>query len=201
MTARGLELQKQIERITQDLSNSIKQTNELTTRNADLENELSKTQKEMRKSKDEAIELENHVQELQAERNEQEARINNLDSRFLGAQREASCMRDLNDKLEYKLANKDASVRLNEEKVHSLQERLELAEKQLAQSLKKAESLPSVEAELQQRMEALNVAEQVAYKIFKEVMKTWINSNFIKFQLLKNIIETILGRRANSAFE
>ena len=41
-----------------------------------------------------------------------------------------------------------------------LQEKLEGAESKLQQSLHKAEALPTVEAELQQRMEALSEAER-----------------------------------------
>lgn len=70
-------------------------------RNSDLEKELSKAQNETRYSKDQASDLESQVQELQAERNEQDAKIGSLENRFLAAQREATCMRDLHDKLEY----------------------------------------------------------------------------------------------------
>uniref|UniRef100_A0A914LQM2 SAM domain-containing protein n=1 Tax=Meloidogyne incognita TaxID=6306 RepID=A0A914LQM2_MELIC len=154
------ELQEQLDRMSQELATTINQANELNSRNAELESELSNAGKEIRQAKEQANSAEQQLQELQAQRDEQEDRVNLLENRILTAQRESACLRELNDKLEFQLANKDATMRLNEEKLHSLHERFELAEKQLAQSLKKAESLPSVEAELLQRMEALTAAEQ-----------------------------------------
>ncbi|KAI6241631.1 hypothetical protein M3Y99_00324000 [Aphelenchoides fujianensis] len=160
MAARLIDLQNQLEMASHELSTSMQQINKLSGRNTDLEKELADAQKELRNAREEVQILTNKVDELVVERSEYESKMSSLESRYLSTQREVSCFRDIKDKLEYQLASKDATVRVNEEKVHSLQERLELAEKQLAQSLKKAESLPSVEAELQQRMEALSAAEK-----------------------------------------
>ncbi|CAD5214662.1 unnamed protein product [Bursaphelenchus okinawaensis] len=158
--AKIADLQSQLDFMAHELNNSSQQIHNLSSRNAELEQEIAEIQNELRSAREAEQMLQNKMEEYMAERRELEQKISVLEKRFIESQREASSFRDIKDKLEYQLANRDHMAQVNDEKVHSLQERLELAEKQLAQSLQKAESLPSVEAELQQRMEALTAAEK-----------------------------------------
>ncbi|XP_070085879.1 liprin-alpha-1-like isoform X25 [Equus caballus] len=91
-----------------------------------------------------------------AQKEDMEERITALEKRYLVAQREATSVHDLNDKLENEIAHKDSVHRQTEDKNRRLQERLELAEQKLQQTLRKAETLPEVEAELAQRVAALS---------------------------------------------
>nr|XP_023510412.1 liprin-alpha-1 isoform X9 [Equus caballus] len=95
-----------------------------------------------------------------AQKEDMEERITALEKRYLAAQREATSVHDLNDKLENEIAHKDSVHRQTEDKNRRLQERLELAEQKLQQTLRKAETLPEVEAELAQRVAALSKAEE-----------------------------------------
>ncbi|XP_070085939.1 liprin-alpha-1-like isoform X10 [Equus caballus] len=91
-----------------------------------------------------------------AQKEDMEERITALEKRYLAAQWEATSVHNLNDKLENEIAHKDSVHRQTEDKNRRLQERLELAEQKLQQTLRKAETLPEVEAELAHRVAALS---------------------------------------------
>lgn len=57
-----------------------------------------------------------------------------------------------------------------EEKNRQLQERLELAEQKLQQTMRKAETLPEVEAELAQRIAALTKVGRSATQILTDAL-------------------------------
>uniref|UniRef100_A0AAX7SGH9 SAM domain-containing protein n=1 Tax=Astatotilapia calliptera TaxID=8154 RepID=A0AAX7SGH9_ASTCA len=83
--------------------------------------------------------------------------------RYLSAQREATSLHDIKDKLENELASKESLHRQSEEKNRQLQERLDEAKQKLQQTLQRAETLPEIEAQLAQRVAALNKVEYSSF--------------------------------------
>ncbi|XP_018419866.1 PREDICTED: liprin-alpha-3 [Nanorana parkeri] len=127
---------------------------------AELEEELNTAQKDLIKSEESCSKLQRDVKEALAQREDMEERITTLEKRYLSAQREATSLHDVNDKLENELASKDSLYRQSEEKNRQLQEWLEDAKQKLQQTLQKAETLPEIEAQLAQRVAALSKAEE-----------------------------------------
>ncbi|XP_050427799.1 liprin-alpha-1 isoform X3 [Adelges cooleyi] len=125
--------------------------NELSSRVSELEDSLSKTQRELHKSQDSSNNLHHELRENIAIKEEQEERLNSLEKKYMNLQRECTSIHDLNDKLEQELQHKEAQLKLQEEKTRATHEKLELCEQKLAQFA----TLPEIEQELKQRMEAL----------------------------------------------
>ncbi|XP_058382162.1 liprin-alpha-1 isoform X3 [Diceros bicornis minor] len=158
--AKVMELQEIIEKQSKEQSQMKERLAALSSHVTELEEDLDTARKDLIKSEEMNTKLQRDVREAMAQKEDMEERITTLEKRYLAAQREATSVHDLNDKLENEIANKDSMHRQTEDKNRQLQERLELAEQKLQQTLRRAETLPEVEAELAQRVAALSKAEE-----------------------------------------
>ncbi|XP_075872968.1 liprin-alpha-1 isoform X5 [Nelusetta ayraudi] len=154
------ELQEVVDRQTADLGQMKERMAVMVSRIGELEEDLDTARKDLIKSEDVNTRLGRDLRESMAQKEDMEERITTLEKRYLAAQREATSVHDLNDKLENEVANKESLFRQTEDKNRQLQEKLELAEQKLQQTIRKAETLPEVEAELAQRVAALTKAEE-----------------------------------------
>ncbi|XP_065483045.1 liprin-alpha-2 isoform X3 [Caloenas nicobarica] len=155
-----VELQELLEKQNYEMTQMKERLAALSSRVGEVEQEAETTRKELVKTEEMNSKYQRDIREAMAQKEDMEERITTLEKRYLSAQRESTSIHDMNDKLENELANKEAILRQLEDKNRQLQERLELAEQKLQQTMRKAETLPEVEAELAQRIAALTKAEE-----------------------------------------
>ena len=86
----------------------------------------------------------------------QEERISTLEKRYLNAQRESTMLHDLNEKLEQELKNREEQFELRDEKIKAISEKLDISEQRLLEFA----SMPDIEEQLKDRMEALTQAQE-----------------------------------------
>ncbi|KAM4039491.1 liprin-alpha-2 isoform 5-T5 [Anomaloglossus baeobatrachus] len=155
-----VELQELLEKQNYEMTQMKERLSSLSARVGEVEQEAETARKDLVKTEEMNTKYQRDIREAMAQKEDMEERITTLEKRYLSAQRESTSIHDMNDKLENELANKEAILRQMEEKNRQLQERLELAEQKLQQTMRKAETLPEVEAELAQRISALTKAEE-----------------------------------------
>ncbi|XP_025905496.1 liprin-alpha-2 [Nothoprocta perdicaria] len=154
-TSQVVELQELLEKQNYEMAQMKERLAALSSRVGEVEQEAETARKELIKTEEMNSKYQRDIREAMAQKEDMEERITTLEKRYLSAQRESTSIHDMNDKLENELANKEAILRQLEDKNRQLQERLELAEQKLQQTMRKAETLPEVEAELAQRIAAL----------------------------------------------
>jgi len=151
-----LELRKQVEKHSNDLGNATRTITELRTKVTELENKLISNNKELHAAQDLNQALQHEYKETMAQKEDQEERIATLEKRYLNSQREATQLHDLNERVEQDMKNKEEQICLYQEKIKAINEKLDISEQKLIEYA----SMPDIEEQLKDRMEALAAAQE-----------------------------------------
>lgn len=151
-----LELRRQIEKQATDLGTTHRNLSDLRSKNAEMEERMMQLNKELHQAQEIAKSLEIDLKENMAQKVDQEERIATLEKRYLNSQRESSTLRDLNEKLDQELKNKEEQSALSQEKIKAITEKLDISEQKLIEFA----SMPDIEEQLRDRMEALTQAQE-----------------------------------------
>ncbi|XP_044532772.1 liprin-alpha-4 isoform X9 [Gracilinanus agilis] len=128
---RAGELQERLEKQTFELNQARERLVALAGTVAELEEDLSTARRDLIKSEELSSRHQRDLREALAQKDDMEERITTLEKRYLAAQREATSIHDLNDKLENELANKESLHRQAEERHGNIEEHLRQLEAQL----------------------------------------------------------------------
>ncbi|XP_074241116.1 liprin-alpha-4 isoform X8 [Saimiri boliviensis] len=125
------ELQELLEKQNFELSQARERLVTLTAAVTELEEDLGTARRDLIKSEELSSKHRRDLREALAQKEDMEERITTLEKRYLAAQREATSIHDLNDKLEDELANKESLHRQAEERHGNIEEHLRQLEGQL----------------------------------------------------------------------
>ncbi|KAK4471425.1 hypothetical protein MN116_004854 [Schistosoma mekongi] len=128
------ELQQNLEQRASELLAARRQVIELTSRSRESSNSLSLAQSELNRANDQIERLTRELHEAEQRRTDQESLATSLEQRYLVAQRELNAAQDMTDKLRAELAFKSTQLKQQEEKVRTLQIKLDTMEDDLLQS-------------------------------------------------------------------
>lgn len=132
-----------LEKQSGDLLQSRSRIADLSNRVKDLEDSLKFAENIHHELNEENRRLRENLRENNAQKEDQEERIATLEKRYLNAQRESTALHDVTEKLNRDIVSKDGEIKLLEERISGLTDKLELSEQRLSQieSEKRADAL------------------------------------------------------------